>query len=112
MLSDGSEVSWTALNMHDDTFARVQQFQFYQDSPGKAVLRIVPASGFIDEDRRRICRNLDRKVNGRLDITIETVDGIIPSARGKAIYVDQQIEGVAGRGASGLEAGVDIQACQ
>jgi phenylacetate-CoA ligase len=41
--SDGSEISWTALNMHDDTFLHVRQFQFYQEIAGKAVLRVAPA---------------------------------------------------------------------
>ena len=29
------EISWTALNMHDDTFVHVRQFQFLQDTPGQ-----------------------------------------------------------------------------
>ncbi|MBN2560136.1 MAG: phenylacetate--CoA ligase family protein [Phycisphaerae bacterium] len=89
--SDGSEISWTALNMHDDTFTRVQQFQFHQDTPGRAVLRLVPAEGFGDENRQRIDRNLGRKFAGRLDFAIELVDGITLSASGKAIYIDQRI---------------------
>jgi phenylacetate-CoA ligase len=36
-------VSWTTLNMHDDAFLHVRQFQFYHDVPGRAVLRMVPA---------------------------------------------------------------------
>ena len=34
---DGSEISWTSLNMHDDTFLLVRQFQFTQEIPGQAV---------------------------------------------------------------------------
>ena len=32
--ANGSEISWTALNMHNDTFLNVQQFQFRQEKPG------------------------------------------------------------------------------
>lgn len=89
--ADSAEISWTALNMHDDTFLRVRQFQFVQEMPGRAVLRIVPTHGFGDEDVSRIHRNLGRKLNGLLSFTIEMVDKIPLSPRGKAIYVDQRI---------------------
>lgn len=88
---DGVEIAWTALNMHDDTFVRVRQFQFRQDTAGRAVLRVVAAQGFSEEDVTRIRRNLGRKLDGRLELTIELVDGIPLSPRGKAIYVDQRI---------------------
>jgi len=89
---DGSEISWTALNMHDDTFLRVRQFQFYQDTPGQAVLRVVPAEVFGDEDQRRIQHNLGRKLDGRVTFAIELVESIPLSPRGKAVYVDQRIK--------------------
>jgi phenylacetate-CoA ligase len=91
LAADGSEVSWTALNMHDDTFARVQKFQFYQDAPGEAVLRIVPSEGFSDEDQGRMLAALNRKLEGRIALTITIADSIPLSNRGKAIYVDQRI---------------------
>jgi len=89
--ADGSEISWTALNMHDDTFVRVRQFQFVQETPGKAVLRIVPADGFGEDDADRIHRNLERKLDRQLTFTIELTETIPLSPRGKAIYVDQRI---------------------
>ena len=88
---DGSTIVWTALNMHDDTFDRVVRFQFYQDRPGHARLRLVPGPGFDDKDRRRIEQNLARKIAGRLEVSFEVVDEIPLSPRGKAIYVDQRI---------------------
>jgi len=89
--ADGSEISWTALNMHNDTFLRVRQFQFMQERPGHAILRVVPVNGFGEQDAARIRRNLGRKLDGRLAFVIELVDTIATSARGKAIYVDQRI---------------------
>lgn len=91
--ADGSEMSWTALNMHDDTFLHVKQFQFMQETPGQAVLRVVPADGFDEKDACRIIHNFKHKLDGRLAFTIERVDAIAlsRSGRGKAIYVDQRI---------------------
>jgi len=89
--ADGSQIPWVALNMHDDTFSHVRQFQFRQDVPGRAVLRIVPAEGFSDEDAKRIQLNLGRKFDGQLQFSIESGSHISLSPRGKAIYVDQRI---------------------
>ncbi len=88
---DGSLISMTSLNVHDDTFTRVQRFQFYQDTPGQAVLKVVPAIGFGDEDRQRIAHSLGARLAGRIDLAIELVQTIPLSPRGKSIYVDQRI---------------------
>jgi len=89
--ADGTEISWTALNMHDDTFLHVRQFQFMQETPGTAVLRIVPADGFAGDDKVRIQRNLGHKLDSQITFSIELIAAIPLSARGKAIYVDQRI---------------------
>jgi len=89
--TDGSEIPWTALNMHDDTFDHVHGFQLHQDIPGRALLRIVPAAGFSADDERRIHARLDRKLAGLLQLDIQCVDTIPLSPRGKTIYVDQEL---------------------
>ncbi len=91
--ADGTEISWTAMNMHDDTFEHVRQFQFYQDVPGRATLRLVPLSGFGEEDKRRVIQNLGRKLGDRLRLTIEIRDALPVTHSGKVIYVDQCIDG-------------------
>jgi len=88
---NGTQIPWVAMNMHDDTFVNVRQFQFYQDKPGEAELRIVPAGGFAEADRKRILDGLAPKLDGQLTLRLKTVREIKLSPRGKAIYVDQQI---------------------
>lgn len=91
-VADGSAVSWTSLNMHDDTFDNVRQFQFSQHTPGRCTLKIVPEPEFGDNDAARILRNLDRKLDGRMDVTIDRVEEIPLTRNGKTIYVDQKIK--------------------
>ncbi len=88
---DGSLVPWVALNLHDDTFHHVLRLQFYQDTPGRALLRIIPGPGFDDHASEQILRNLKRKLNGQLDVTLERVTKLPTSTRAKAIYVDQRV---------------------
>ncbi len=90
--SDGAEISWTSLNMHDDTFDNVRQFQFYQDQPGVAELKIVPAGRFTDTDQVRIQENMGRKFDDRLNFTIRVVEEIKLTRMGKSVYVDQHIK--------------------
>ncbi len=90
---DGSLVSWTALNMHDDTFFGLLRYQFFQEEPGRALLRVVPAGAFGEADQRRILERLGAKLEGRVEFTLERVESIALSRAGKAIYVDQRIAG-------------------
>jgi phenylacetate-CoA ligase len=95
---DGHLITWTALNVHDDTFDRVLRFQFFQDTPGRARLRVVPAPGFGPADRQRIERGLELKLDGQLELSFELVESIPLSRSGKVIYVDQRIPGATAGG--------------
>jgi len=89
--ADRSVIPWSALNMHDDTFDRVQRFQFFQDTPGQAVLRVIPSASFTDADLAMIRDRMARKIDGRFAFTVERVDEIPLSSRGKSVFVDQRI---------------------
>ena len=79
------------MNMHDDTFDNVKQFQFYQDTKGVAILKIVPAKRYQPKDRKRISINLNKKFYGRLEFTVQETKSISLTKRGKALIVDQHI---------------------
>src|SRR5688572_10377433 len=91
---DGTRISWTAVNVHDDTFACVRQFQFVQEVPGKATLCVVPGTGFTQANADRIECRLQSRLGGLVTIEVTSVDAIHLSPVGKAIFVDQRIEGV------------------
>jgi len=91
--ADGGLITWTALNVHDDSYARILRFQFLQDTPGRARLRVVPAPGFGERDGERLLRALEAKLDGRLRLEFEVVESLPVTALGKAIYVDQRIPG-------------------
>lgn len=88
---DGSLMPWSAVNMHDDTFDNVQQYQFFQDTPGRGILRIIPANSYSDRDRLLILNNLGKKFGDRIEFNVQVVDKIELSKRGKAVFVEQHI---------------------
>ncbi len=108
VLNDGSCVSWTAINLHDDTFANVRQVQFHQDAPGVATLRLVPVCDLSNADREKIIRGLQRRLQNKLNIKLEIRESIPLTSRGKSVYVDQRlpIQSTAGQSESFLECGV------
>lgn len=92
---DGGLITWTALNVHDDSYARILRFQFRQDVPGRARLQVVPARGFTAAGGERLLHTLEAKLDGRLCLELELVESLPLTGLGKAIYVDQRIPGVA-----------------
>lgn len=96
--ADGSEISWTAVNVHDRTFDGVRRFQFRQTQPGKATLRLVPGDGFDHSRTETIRRSLDRKLGERIVFDVELCDDIELTHRGKTTFVDQRIPDVRRKG--------------
>ena len=84
-------VSMTAVNMHSDIFDNVAQFQFHQEREGEALLRIVKKTGYGDRDTDRILRELERKFEGDVDVTIRFVDEIPRTRRGKYQFLIQEL---------------------
>jgi phenylacetate-CoA ligase len=69
----------------------VQEYQFYQDTPGEAVVRLVPLSrGAIDFSNYRDL--LNRKLAGELQVAVEVVDRIAMTPRGKRKFIDQRLD--------------------
>ncbi len=89
---DGSMIVCTALYTQDDTFDQVQQMQFYQDTPGEAVLKIVPAPNYNESSELMIYQSLRRKLSENVKCTIQCVESIPLTQRGKTIFVDQRID--------------------
>lgn len=92
--SDSSLVTFSFLVSHNEALENVLRFQFYQDTPGRALLRIIPMDVFSKDDELRILRSLNRVINERLKFTIDIVESIPLIGSAKAKYVDQHISGI------------------
>ncbi len=89
-----SAIVWTALNMHDDTFDGIKEFQFVQDVPGEAELYVVPLSGPARYDLQRMQEHLDRKLNGQITVRIHVCDHIERTSAGKRAVIRQRIPNI------------------
>jgi phenylacetate-CoA ligase len=89
----GRPISMAAINMHSPVFDNVQQFRFYQDTPGKAVLKIVPKPSFSwEQDEPSILAELALKVGEGLQLGLELVPEIPRTRTGKFRFLDQRLE--------------------
>jgi len=79
----GARISLTALNMHGPVFERVSRYQYRQSVQGRVTLRVVAAPGFDESDRARIEEAYREKVGDELDLSVELVEDIPLTARGK-----------------------------
>jgi len=90
--TDGSIISMTALNIHDDTFRNVRDYQFHQTVPGKATLCIVPIKPLDEDEQHRIRTNMNKQLQGQVVLDLEIRAEIVKTARGKQPRVVQKCE--------------------
>jgi len=91
---DGSIVSMTALNVHDDTFNNVREYQFQQSVPGKATLCIVPIIPLNDNEKRRIITNMNKRLQGQVILDLEIRTELVKTLRGKQPRVIQKCSSI------------------
>jgi len=88
----GTSIPWAAVNMRDDTFDNVLQFQFHHDVPGQATLKLRVAPNFSESDMNRIRQNIAHKLAGRLNFSTKIITTIDLTKAGKSVFVDQRIK--------------------
>ncbi len=87
---DGSIVSMTALNVHDDTFKNIKEYQFHQFVHGKATLCIIPIVPLDEAEQQRIVKNINKRLQGQVEINLELRTELVKTAIGKQPRVIQK----------------------
>jgi len=89
--TDGTKLSITGLifGQHFKSFGNIARWQIFQDEPGKVTIRIIPLSGFGQEDKSEIIDKFRNLAN--ISVVIELVDAIPLTSRGKHLFVIQML---------------------
>ncbi len=87
----GALISMAAINLHSPDFAKIKEFQFYQDTPGIATLKTVPADAN-EQNFESVRRELQTKIGNDLKIQMQVVQQLSQNTRGKRFLVDQQLK--------------------
>lgn len=88
---DGSEITMTVINVHDDTLENILEYQFFQDSPGKAIFRVVPSQALDELARSRILNRMNERLQGQVDLALEVRSELQRTKHGKLLRVIQKI---------------------
>jgi phenylacetate-CoA ligase len=88
----GNKIPITPINMHDDTYRNVLQYQFFQDTPGKLTLRLIPAPNYGSEDYERIKQALGIKLRDHVELDLLVTDKMICSPRGKHLMLISELK--------------------
>jgi hypothetical protein len=88
----GRYLSTSMLNMHDNFYDRIKQFQFLQREPGRIIFRFIPKENFCEETRKEMQRRLLERCLNDVEITMEAVEEIPLTKRGKHRLLVQELE--------------------
>ncbi len=88
----GRYISPTMINMHDDTFDSVKQFQFYQKEAGKVIFRFIPRGTCDDLTVQTMAAKLRWKLGDDVELVMERVDDIPLTSRGKHRFLVQELK--------------------
>ena len=86
---EGGLIAHTVLYPHNRA---ARECQFVQDEPGLAILRLVPEPGATQEDLDEIVDAANARADGLLKVSLEIVDEIEGTARGKKLLVLQRLD--------------------
>jgi phenylacetate-CoA ligase len=97
----GLLISLSGALQISDEMNTIREFQFFQDTPGLAVLRVAPLDG-VAPDFTDYRERFERKAAGELTLRVDIVDAIPVTMRGKRKFIDQRLDLAAASRAAGL----------
>ncbi len=87
----GRFISMTAINMHDDIFDLIRQFQFVQEHSGKVIFQYVPKRGLTEGETETMMARLMLKLGNDVQLTLASVSEIPRAPSGKYRFLDQRL---------------------
>lgn len=89
---DGTFITTTALNLHDDLYRVIDGLQYIQEKKGNLTVLIIKSPVFQEEHEKRILNHYRSKMNPDSIIEIEFVDHLIRQQNGKFLHIISRVE--------------------
>ena len=84
-------ISMTAVNMHDDIFDKIRQFQFLQEKKGEVTFKYIPKNSLSQKIVDTIKQRLVHKIGPDVVLNTERVSSIPLTPRGKHRFLIQKL---------------------
>jgi phenylacetate-coenzyme A ligase PaaK-like adenylate-forming protein len=88
----GARLTATALNVHDNTWDNVIQFQYVQKERDAVVLRVMKADAYTKADERRVLDRMGARFGAEIQLRIEYVSEMPKSPRGKTPLIVRELK--------------------
>jgi phenylacetate-CoA ligase len=88
----GVRLTATSLNVHDNTWDNVIQFQYVQKARDTVVLRVMKADSYTEADERRVLDRMGARFGNEIHLRIEYVSEMPKTARGKTPLIVHELE--------------------
>lgn len=73
-------------------FKGIEEYQFYQDTPGHCTIRYIPTADGAPEDAQRVATDLHRRSFGSIVFDVEQVKQLAGGRAGKRAFIDQRLD--------------------
>ena len=80
---NGEEISAASINFHDNTFQKIDTYQFKQKNAGHCVLLLKPSLKLSEDDLQAILKSVKSKFGSVLTCELKVVDDVFVTERGK-----------------------------
>ncbi len=88
----GLRLTATALNVHDNTWDKVLQFQYVQKARDSVLLRVIKANAFTETDERRVLDRMGARFGDEIHLRIEYVSEMPKTPRGKTPLIVHELQ--------------------
>lgn len=86
----GAPIALTSFVFARRAYDLIRAYQYYQDAPGVAIMRVVPLPGVTVQQLQPIVDEIHQRTTGTLEIRVELASDL-PTSRGKLKYVEQRL---------------------
>jgi len=73
-------------------FQGIDEYQFYQDTPGRCTIRYIPSEDGTPEDAQRVAADLTRRTHGGIVFDTEEVTQLAGGRAGKRAFIAQRLD--------------------
>jgi phenylacetate-CoA ligase len=73
-------------------FQGIEEYQFFQDTPGKCTIRYIPSEDGTPEDALRVANDLNRRTHGGIQFDVVQVKQLAGGRAGKRAFIDQRLD--------------------
>jgi len=73
-------------------FKGIEEYQFFQQSPGFCTIRYIPTTDGTEEDALRVANGLTSRTHGQITFDLQKVERLAGGRAGKRAFIDQRLD--------------------